>query len=319
MNAFNALMSPAAVGQQVQQGFDRGMKMREQAETRNALAVLSSNPADEAARATVFRYNPELGLKIGEHADKMAMRSAVADYVAPAGQPNALLGAPMGQVASAAPQAPAGPDLGFMGRPSSSQDAAFMRMLKVDPVQAIKIRSTMRDDFVSRMEAESEFYGLAVDALSRVTDDAGWQASLQRLAPMAQAIGGNLSSIPTSYPGPEAVQQLIEGAVPIKERLDYMLREADVEADNARQDRNTQSLIDDREARRVEQRRYNDGRLATTRRGQDMVDSRARSGRSGRQGGGAERLPTVRTPEEARRLPSGTRFRTPSGQIKIVP
>lgn len=36
-------------------------------------------------------------------------------------------------------------------------------------------------------------------------------------------------------------------------------------------------------------------------------------------GGGADNLPVVSTPEEARRLPSGTRFRTPDGKVKVVP
>lgn len=40
--------------------------------------------------------------------------------------------------------------------------------------------------------------------------------------------------------------------------------------------------------------------------------------RSAKATGGGD-IPTVRTPEEAMRLPSGTRFRTPNGQIKVVP
>ncbi len=321
MNALSGLINPAQIGQQFQQAFQQGQKQRRDTETRKALSVLGRDPTDEAARATVFESNPELGMRIGEFADKVAMRSALGDYVTAGSQPNALLPTPVrppaGQQTPSPQMAQPGPDLSVLGKPSSQQDAAFLRMLKIDPVQAIKIRSTMRDDFVSRMEAESEFYGLAVDALSRVTDDIGWQASLQRLAPMAQAIGGDMSSIPARYPGPEATQQLLESVLPVKDRLDYLMREADVEADNARLDRNTDSLIGDREARRAEQRRYNEARLATTRRGQDMTDSRVRSGRTGKSGN--EKLPTVSTPEEARKLPSGTRFRTPSGKIKIVP
>lgn len=36
-------------------------------------------------------------------------------------------------------------------------------------------------------------------------------------------------------------------------------------------------------------------------------------------GSGGGDVPTVQTPDEARRLPSGTRFRTPDGRIKVVP
>lgn len=35
--------------------------------------------------------------------------------------------------------------------------------------------------------------------------------------------------------------------------------------------------------------------------------------------GGGDNLPVVSTPAEARRLPSGTRFRTPGGKVKVVP
>lgn len=52
-----------------------------------------------------------------------------------------------------------------------------------------------------------------------------------------------------------------------------------------------------------------------------IPDIAPRSAITGRiQGGGAgQSIPTVNTPEEARRLPPGTQFRTPSGEIRTVP
>ncbi|WP_066560990.1 hypothetical protein [Croceicoccus bisphenolivorans] len=41
--------------------------------------------------------------------------------------------------------------------------------------------------------------------------------------------------------------------------------------------------------------------------------------RPSRSAGGTDDIPTVKTPEEAMRLPSGTRFRTPDGKLKVVP
>ena len=52
-----------------------------------------------------------------------------------------------------------------------------------------------------------------------------------------------------------------------------------------------------------------------------MVDYRNANPAPSRSTGGSRRatLPVVRTPAEARRLPSGTRFKTPDGKVKVVP
>lgn len=197
---------------------------------------------------------------------------------APGTLPEHMGGAPQPRGPGAAPAAQE-PDLSFLGEPQNGRDRAFLQMVKRDAVKAIKIRSTMRDDFMDRVEAEADFYSAAVNELSRMGDESGWQAALRRLAPMAQALGTDLlAAVPPTYPGPDAVEQLLQSALPVKERLDYLLREANVEADNERADRNTDSLIDTREAQTAEQRRYNDRRIDTSRRGQDLTDSRGRRG-----------------------------------------
>lgn len=54
--------------------------------------------------------------------------------------------------------------------------------------------------------------------------------------------------------------------------------QTDDELDNARADRNTDSLITDRSGRRAETQRYHGEREAKTRRGQDMRDGTTRRG-----------------------------------------
>lgn len=222
-----------------------------------------------------------------------------------------------------APQEQGQPDgIARLGKPANKADAAFLRMLRRNPTEALKLRSAMRDNFVDQLKAESEFYGLAMGELSRATDPASWSAALQAVMPRAQALGMDLASVvPSEYPGPEGVAELMRRAQPVKEQLDLMVREANIEADNERADRNTDSLIDTREGRLAEYERNNRARLATTRRGQDMTDSRVRSRSSGKRGGkkARETLPTIASPAEAMKLPSGTKFRTPDGQVKVRP
>lgn len=228
---------------------------------------------------------------------------------------------------------PAGADLLHFGQPQTGRDRAFLQMLKADPIKAMKIDSSLRDNFVERMKGEHEFYGMAVQELGRVQDDAGWQAALARLEPAAGALGMDLGEmVPLAYPGPELVKSIMERALPVKERLDYLMRGANMEADNARSDRNTDSMISTREGRLSETRRYNTARIGVTERGQDLTDTRVRrgqdltekrgrragGGRSG-DGSGATSLPLVKSPDEARKLPKGTKFRTPDGRVMVNP
>jgi hypothetical protein len=232
---------------------------------------------------------------------------------------------PLGNGQPGDPTAP-NVDLTVLGQPKSRQDAAFLRMLRSDPLEAIKIQSTLRDNFMDRLKAEHQFYSIAADELSGMTDDAGWQRALERLHPMAQALGANLlDHVPTAYPGPDGVKQLLERVLPVKERLDYFARQANTQADNERADRNTDSMIETREGQLAETHRYHEGQLGNQRRGQDLTDKRQRDrpppAARGVRGAAAptSTLPLVHSPAEARKLPKGTRFRTPDGQVKIVP
>jgi hypothetical protein len=95
---------------------------------------------------------------------------------------------------------------------------------------------------------------------------------------------------------------------------------ADDEADNARADRNTDSMISTRQGRLSETRRYHDATTRTRQRGQDVSATTARRGQDIRgAGGGRAAIPTVATPADAMKLAPGTKFRTPDGTIRVRP
>lgn len=299
---------------------------------RNALAATPAGPAPALSgftgqgpqRGALSPPNALLGAADGRTGD---FSTAFAPFAEGAAQP-----APAPEPAAAESADAQAPDLSFLGAPQSREDAAFLRMLRVDPMEALKVQSEMRETFRKRLEDEREFYSIAVDELSRMQDDNGWQQALVRLRPIAEALGADLSTVPTSYPGPEAVDELLTQSLPVKERLDLLLREADLIADNERADRNTDSLVEDRAGRRAEQRRANQARVEATRRGQDIssrdrirgqdiTDARGRRSQDVTDARGrgtpppANDLPLVSSPEAARSLPKGTRFRTPDGRI----
>lgn len=337
------------------QAFEQGQEMgrrareaRQEQELRDAYAAFAADPMDRNALQQVMARDPRMGVQLADYQERQQFRSALADYMSTPGA-SALMGAgtassgnALAQVANPSPEsvqrdggfaplAPATPpqgqglgnaDLSILGRPQSAQDASFLRMVRSDPVKAMEIQSTLRDNFVERLRAEHDVYGIAVQELGRVQDDAGWQRALGRIRPIADQFGMDLSNVPQAYPGEEAVAQLLETALPVKERLALLLQEANIEADNARADRNTDSLIETREGRLGEYQRANRAREANQRRGQDMSDARQRarlSRGSSRSGRGAGDLPVVSSPADASRLAPGTQFRTPDGRTMRVP
>lgn len=234
--------------------------------------------------------------------------------------------APLGLPETVTPDA--APDLSYLGEPQNGRDRAFLRMVQIDPVRALQIQSSMREGFVDRLKSVREMTTFAMESLGRVTDDAGWQAALGRFLPMVQAVGGDLSNIPANYPGPEAVQELLDEGLPLKERLDYLLDQANVDADNARADRNTDSLIDSREGSLAERQRTNRAREGTAERRESRIATNqnrprpARSSRpraSGGTTGGSGNLPVIASPQAAANLAPGTQFRTPDGRTMRVP
>lgn len=210
------------------------------------------------------------------------------------------------------PPEPANPAFKVLGEPQTSNDHAFLKMLQIDPERAMKFKSGLRDNFVKMVGQEHDLYGEAVDALATAVDEPSYQRVIQSFAPRMAALGGDLSQmVPPNYPGPEGIRDLTMRALDAKDRLSAFVQKfradtyaKDVEADNARHDRNTQSLINER------QQRTNIYRDRSARMGQ--------GGGRGTSGGGRSPAPVkVSTPAEAMKLPKGTRYTTPDGKVMV--
>lgn len=157
-------------------------------------------------------------------------------------------------------------------------------MLSIDAKQAFAIDSEMRDRAADRLKLQRDAYGFAVSRLGGVKDDAGYQAALVDIAGRIEPLGVEITDhLPPTFPGPEGIKELRLGAIDAKDQVSLFLREANIEADNERADRNTDSLIETREGRLSEYQRANRAREGNQRRGQDMTDKRVRSG-AGRRG-----------------------------------
>jgi hypothetical protein len=167
------------------------------------------------------------------------------------------------------------------------------------------------------MKDERDLYAVAADRLSLARDEDSYQRVLAELSPMVAAVGGSLTDhVPPSFPGPEGLREIATKALSAKERPSLFMQQANIDEDNERADRNTDSLIGDRAERRGIQRRGQDIRSGDVRRGQDIRGSGGRRSAVGR-GGGRENLPVVSSPAEAMKLAPGTRFKTPDGRVKV--
>lgn len=188
-----------------------------------------------------------------------------------------------------------------------ARNQAFMRMAKLDPLAAMKIDSEMRDATLDRLEYADKAYRLAVARLPRVTDEASYQAVLTEVDALLQPLGMDIrQTVPANYPGPEGTRQLLMQAMEAQQQLAAMdrrfsaeARAADIEADNERADRNTDSLIADRAQRTGIQRQRAETAAAR--------ESRIGSG-GGRRGGKPKRsgrggsAPTAINPETGERI-----------------
>ena len=138
-----------------------------------------------------------------------------------------------------------------------ARNAAFRRMMQIDPVQAMKIQSDERDRTRDAMEDSVKAFRWASEALSNARDDATYKQILGRVQQATAPLGIDLASmVPGTHPGPDGIRQLQLQALDISQRLAAMdrrfsaeARADDIDADNARQDRNTDSLISERQRR----------------------------------------------------------------------
>lgn len=139
----------------------------------------------------------------------------------------------------------------------SVRNAAFRRMMQADPIQAMKIQSDERDRTLDAMEDSVKAFRWASEALSNARDDASYKQILARVQQATAPLGMDIASmVPGTHPGPDGIRQLQYQALDISQRLAAIdrrfsaeARADDIEADNERQDRNTDSLIRERQQR----------------------------------------------------------------------
>lgn len=218
---------------------------------------------------------------------------------------------------------PQNPDFRVLGAPRDQADAAFLKMLQQDPKAAFQIDSQMRDRAADRLKLQRDAYGMAVSRLAGVTDQASYDAALSEVQQQVAPLGVNVAEhLPPQFPGVEGLRDLRLKAMDAKDQLSFFLQESNIDADNERADRNTDSLVTDRTERRTDQRRYNEGRLDVSRDRVDAYrDKSAQGGRSsgGRSAGGNRPAAPVKvnTPAEAMKLPKGTRYTTPDGKVMV--
>lgn len=221
------ILKPVDVGGAYAQGFDRGVELKKEAAVRKSLADYASGADIKTTQNALLAFAPDVAMKLGDfdrerrkQADAESFRAAAGDYYRKAGEVD-----------------PA--------------DAEFTRMLEIDPVGAMKIKSTLRDQALERIKGVDDAYGFAIQHLGSVTDEAGYQRVLQSVASRLDPLGVDIRSmVPANYPGPDGVRQLLQSAMDAKDQLAALQRgdrlEADIaddQADNARADRATANLI----------------------------------------------------------------------------
>jgi hypothetical protein len=296
----------------VMKAFEEGRRLGQERRVRNALADFEKDPTSPVPiNALISLGEPQKALALYELQTKReaagrdaSYRAAQGRYFTNDGQFNAL--APQAAQPTRAAIAPGNapePQQHPLGVPQSEADSAFLEMLKNDPKRAFETRGAMRDEAIKRLKVTSDAYDMAISQLANVRDDAGYQELLgamhQRFAPIGVDIR---SMVPPRFPGPQGVRSLLMTAVGAKDQLHAIVERdrlnayvADIDSDNTRADRNTDSLISSRSGHLGEARRYHDATIKVRERGQDLGASTARRGQDMR-GKGRTAAPTATGP-----------------------
>jgi hypothetical protein len=351
-NAFDGLpdlISPGAIGQQVQDAFKQGR-------IDGAVRAFAKNPNDPGPVGALMALDPATAIRLRgyQHDEEKTaregqFRSALSDYMqaqhpstdalANAGavarhMPTAIMpgvsGGPVPNVGAAGVLSggpgqetaqPQAPDLSMLGPPQSAADHAFLEMLRADPEQAMKIDSQMRDNFAKRLKAEHEAFGYGIARLGGVSDPETYQARraeiVQHFAPLGIDIG---AALPEQFPGEKGLRDIRLQGLDLKDQIAAIIGQdkadayvGNIEADNARADRNTESLIDDRSARFGETRRYHDVQSGNARRAQDLGSADRHRGQD-IASGDRRRGQDLRPPSAGRRPQAMPTATGPNGQ-----
>ncbi len=345
MIQWNALLGAPNAGQSFMSAYER---------SRMENALRSASEGDPGAMRYVMGRNPQMGLALEdaqfqrtERKRQHRFREAQSEYMrgafgraeptnaltaaaaqapgAPPGPtPNALLPQPNQAPASGA--APAAPPT---AQPQSAD--AIARMFEADPVGT---QAFLRD----QAERATQVLDRATQMAVTVTDQASLDQFRNQVAMLARRAGVqmDMSQIPATY-SPEAMERFRMTSMEVGQQLEAIRqgRETDWRirdgmADNAREDRNTDSLINHRIAD-IEVRREGHGVTMrgqdissdTTRRGQDISSETSRRGQdissdTTRRGQDISAETTRQSGaygQGQRRQFTGPRFRQPDGRV----
>lgn len=158
--------------------------------------------------------------------------------------------------------------------PVAPGGAGWDEVVRADPVEAVKAQHDMygaREDHLKDWQHVSQ---AGMRLLGSVRDQDSWERGVTTARHLYDTYGVPFpENLPDEY-SPEVVRDLQMGQLNLEDQIAAALRERkfewqrdDDEIDNARADRNTNSIISDRDARR-----------GLTARGQNLTDSRGRYG-----------------------------------------
>jgi hypothetical protein len=207
------------------------------------------------------------------------------------------------------------------------------RVVAADPVAAMKAGHEVFGSREDHLKDWQHVSAAAMKLMGNIQDQEGWDRGKETARHLYDAYGVPFpDNLPDEY-SPEVVRDLQMQQLDIEDQIAAALRERKFDwqqkddlLDNARADRNTDSTIADRTARRgltVRGQNMTDarGRQATAvasadrRRGQDLQGSRPRGAGGGSRAASAKPV----TQAEYARLPSGASYVAPDGSQRVKP
>ncbi|MBI0477505.1 hypothetical protein D9601_19400 [Sphingomonas sp. MA1305] len=214
--------------------------------------------------------------------------------------PAALPAAPIGAPSQGTAELPATAAVESAQAPAGNADAAYQRMADIDPERALALRAQLSKANAEDLDAYQKVNAASLQLMGGVHDQASYDEAKRRAHELHDqyGVGPDSLQLPDQY-DPKVVQGLMMSAMNMSQqlaavraqtRLDWDIQ--DDKIDNERADKNTNSLIEDRNGRRgliargqnMTDRRGRDATAIASsdrQRGQDMQDRRYRDGVQG--------------------------------------
>lgn len=173
-----------------------------------------------------------------------------------------------------------------LGQQSARPNEALLRLAQADPSRAFALEDREKAARAQDLENMHKLNAASGRLLAGVSDQASYENAMGRMKRMFARFGESMDDyeVPSTY-DPNYVQRLRMSALDIdkqlaaergSKRLEWDIE--DDQLDNDRADRNTDSVIADRSARRDITVRGQNLSDARSRRGQDIADARGRRG-----------------------------------------